>query len=456
MKSTRRRFLKQAGAVTAGAISFPYIIPSSALGKDGAVAPSERINMAWIGTGGQGRGLMGIFMGYKDVQVVACSDVDESHLNSAVGAVNEHYGSEDCKGFGDFREMLTDKGIDAVTVATPDHWHALASVAALDAGKDVYCEKPLANSIGEGRAIANAVKRNDRVLQTGSMERSNPSCRYACELVRSGAIGKLHTIEINLPDEDGHLNDAKQTKDSASAQPVPPELNWDMWLGHTPAIDFKRPPKPSMQNFPHFWWRFILAFGGGEMTDRGAHVIDVAQMGNGTDETGPVEIEAKGRQIADGVYDSFWDYSFTNTFANGVKMVGSTKNPRGLKFEGDGGWIFVHIHGGQLEASDPKLLETKVEDKFKLGRAPGAETGHDTNGHRRQFVDSIKSRKQPFANAEVGHRSATICHLNNIAMALGRKLKWDPEKELFVGDDEANKLITPQMRAPWSLAQSPA
>ena len=454
-KSTRRQFLKQAGAVSAGALAFPYIVPSSALGKDGAVAPSERINMAWIGTGGQGRGLMGIFMSYPDVQVVAASDVDETHLADGVSQANERYGNDDCKGFGDFREMLTDKSIDAVVVATPDHWHALASVAALDAGKDVYCEKPLANSIGEGRAIANAVKRNNRVLQTGSMERSNPSCRYACELVRSGAIGKLHTIHINLPDEEGHLNHAKQTKDTGSERPVPPELNWDMWLGHTPKIPYKQPQQPTFGGFspfPHFWWRFVLTYGGGEMTDRGAHVIDVAQMGAGTDETGPVEIEAKGRQVPGSLYTSFWDYTFTNTFANGVKMVGSTKNPRGLKFEGDAGWIFVHIHGGQLEASDPKILQTKIEDKFKLGRAPGAETGHDTNGHRRQFADSIKNRQQPFANAEVGHRSASICHLNNIAMALGRKLKWDPEKELFVGDDEANKLLMPQMRAPWSLA----
>lgn len=436
-KSTRRQFIKQAGAVTAGAISFPYIIPSSALGKDGATAPSERIVMGWIGTGGQGRGLMNTFMSYPDVQVVAACDVDESHLAEAVATVNEKYANADCKGFADFRELLGNKDIDAVTVATPDHWHALASVAALNAGKDVYCEKPLANSIGEGRAIVDAAKKNDRVLQTGSMERSNPNCRQACELVRAGAIGKLHTIHIHLPDEDGHLLEAKQTTSQKPELPVPAGFNFDFWLGHTPK-------RPYTEKSTHFWWRFILAHGGGEMTDRGAHVIDIGQMGNGTDETGPVEIEASGRQTQGSIYDSFWDYKFVNTFANGVKMVGSTAVPRGLKFEGDGGWIFCEIHGGALSASDPKILEQKIEEKFSLGRAPN-------NDHRRQFADAVKSRQQPFANAEVGHRSASICHLNNIAMKTGRKLKWDPQAEQFIGDDEANKLLTPQMREPWTL-----
>jgi predicted dehydrogenase len=450
-QTNRRQLLKSAGAAVAGAMAFPYIVPSSVLGKDGAVAPSNRVTMGWIGTGGQGRGLIGIFMGMKQVQVLACSDVDDTHVADGVGQANEHYGNDACVGFHDFREMLQRKDIDACVVATPDHWHALASVAALNAGKDVYCEKPLANSIWEGRQIVEAVKRNNRVLQTGSMERSNPSCRYACELVHSGAIGKLHTIHINLPDEDGHLNDAKQTKDSAADSPIPKELDWDFWLGHAPKVAFRKPSRPNMQNFPHFWWRFILTYGGGEMTDRGAHVIDIAQMGNKTDETGPVEIEAKGRQSPGSVYSSFWDYSFTNTFENGVKMIGGTKNPRGLKFEGDKGWIFVHIHGGKLEASDPTILTTEIDDKFKLGRAPGAETGHDTNGHRRQFIEAISTRKQPFANAEVGHRSASICHLNNIAMALGRKLKWDPKAEQFIGDDEANKMARPVMRSPWVL-----
>jgi predicted dehydrogenase len=194
--STRRQFLKQAGTATAGAVAFPYIVPSSALGKDGAVAPSDRVIMAWIGTGGQGRGLMSNFLAFPEVQVVAACDVDESRLAEGLGRVNERYGNEDCKGYHDFRQLLARKDIDAVVVATPDHWHALASVAALDSGKDVYCEKPLANSIYESRKIVDAVKRNNRVLQVGSMERSNEKCRRACELVHAGAIGKLHTIHI--------------------------------------------------------------------------------------------------------------------------------------------------------------------------------------------------------------------------------------------------------------------
>ena len=216
--SSRRQFLKQASAVTAGAVAFPYIVPSSALGKDGAVAPSERITMGWIGTGGQGRALMGMFMGCKDVQVVAACDVDERHLADGVAQANEQYGNEDCASYHDFRELVARKDIDAVVVATPDHWHALATVAALDAGKDVYCEKPLANSVYEGRKIVDAVKRNNRVLQTGSMERSNEKCRYAVELVRNGRIGKLKQMIVNLPFTEQHLQDAKATKDDAAAR----------------------------------------------------------------------------------------------------------------------------------------------------------------------------------------------------------------------------------------------
>jgi predicted dehydrogenase len=440
--SSRRQFLKQAGAVGAGAIAFPYIVPSSALGKDGAVAPSNRIAMGWIGTGGQGRGLMGIFMGFNDAQVVACCDVDEKHLADGVAAANEKYGNEDCAAFHDFRELVARKDIDAVVVATPDHWHAITSVAALDAGKDVYCEKPLANSIYESRKIVDAVKRNKRVLQTGSMERSNEKCRFAAELVRNGRIGKLKQMVINLPFTEKHLQDAKAQKDVPPPMPVPSGFDYNFWLGHTPEV-------PYTEKRCHFFWRFNLAYGGGEMTDRGAHVIDIGQMANNSDDTGPVEVEAKGVQNPGSIFNTFWDYHFTNKYANGVEMVGSTDEPRGIRFVGEDGWIFVHIHGGALEASKPDILKEKIApNEINLGRAP---LPHDQHGHRRQFLDCVKSRQQPFAHAEAGHRTASICHLNNIAMALGRKLKWDPKAEQFVGDDEANKMLKPDFRTPWTL-----
>jgi predicted dehydrogenase len=443
MKSTRRRFLQQTGAATVGAIAFPHIVPSSALGKDGAVAPSNRIAMGWIGTGGQGRGLMGIFMGFKEAQVVAASDVDERHLADGVAQANEHYGNEDCIGYRDYREMLARKDVDAVVVATPDHWHALASVAALDAGKDVYCEKPLANSVYESRKIADACKRNNRVLQTGSMERSNPNCRYAAELVRNGRIGKLKQMIVNLPFVDGHLQQAKNLKQNPPTKPVPAELDYNFWLGHTPKVEY-------IPERTHFMWRFNKSYGGGEMTDRGAHVIDIGQMANDTDDTGPVEFEARGVHNPDSIYNVYWDYNFRNTYANGVEMIGTTDEPRGIKFVGETGWIFCEIHGGALTASKPEILKEKIgENEINLGRT----TLPDGNGrgHRMQFLECIKSRKQPYAHAEVGHRTSSICHLNLIAMEVGRKLKWDPKAEQFIGDDEANKLLKPQMRSPWVL-----
>jgi predicted dehydrogenase len=437
MKFTRRQLLKTSTAAAVAAIAAPYYVPATALGL-GRTAPSDRIVMGCIGTGGQGRGIMGAFMNQDDVQVVAICDVDAGHLKGAKEQVSKKYGNEDCKVYHDFRELVARDDIDAVTVTTPDHWHALCSVAAANAGKHIYCEKPLSNSIGEGRAIADAVKRNKVKLQTGSHERSGENARFAAELVRNGRIGKLHTIRINLPDDDGHHQNAKKLKTVPPPQPIPEGFDYDFWLGHTPMV-------PYTEGRCHFMWRFILAHGGGEMTDRGAHVIDLAQLAAGFDDTGPVEIQAIGLQTPGSLYDTFWDYSFINKFANGVLMIGSTQHPRGLKLEGDDGWIFIHVHGQKLEASDPKLLENRDTKDFKiqLGRSPG---------HQRDLIEAIKTGKDPVATAEIGHRTASVCHLNNIAMRLGRKLKWDPVKEQFLDDSEANSLITPVMRAPWKLS----
>jgi predicted dehydrogenase len=431
---TRRQFLSSAAASAAG-LTLPLIVPASALGRADRAAASDRIAIGAIGTGGRGRSLIGAFLREKDVQVVAVCDVDARHRKQAQELVQKKYGTKDCAAYADFRKLLEHKGLDAVIVATPDHWHALAAVAAASAGKDVYCEKPLANSVGEGRAICEAVRKHKRVLQTGSHERSGSNARFACELVRNGHLGKLHTIRINLPCKDKHHLTAREAVKVTYTDP-PEGFDYDFWLGHTPKV-------PYTEKRCHFWWRFILAYGGGEMTDRGAHVIDLAQLGAGADDTGPVEVEAKGMRGKSDLYDVFWDYTFTNTYANGVKMVGGTDGPRGVKFEGSDGWVFIHVHGGKLEASSPDLLKLKADDfKVKLGRS---------RGHQRNFLDAVRSREQPVAPAEAGHRTASVCHLNNIAMLLGRKLKWDPKEERFAEDGEANKLLTPRMRPPWKL-----
>ncbi len=434
--TTRRHFLRQSTAASAAAIGFPYIVPATALGKGGRAAPSERIVMGCIGTGGQGRGNMGRFMSFDDVQVVAVCDVDANHRNQARDEVNKKYGNSDCAEFKNFQELLARRDIDAVSIGTPDHWHALTSIAAAKAGKDIYCEKPLANSVAEGRAICDAVYGNNRVLQTGSQERSGDNARHACELVLNGRIGKLHTMHINLPCNDDHHNTvrAENFKDHPPTD-LPDGFDYDFWLGHTPKV-----PYQALRT--HFWWRFILSYGGGEMTDRGAHVIDIGQMGNGTDKSGPVEFEAKGTHCPGCLYDAFMDYTFENRYANGVRLVGRNQDPRGVKFEGDEGWIRIHIHGGRLEASDEKILKETIGDsEIHLGRSPG---------HHRNFLDAVKSRKQPVAEAEIGHRTATLCHLNNIAMRIGKKFKWDPKTER-TDNDEANALLAPRMRPPWHL-----
>jgi predicted dehydrogenase len=417
-------------------MGFPTIIPSSALGLDGNKAPSQRIVMGCIGMGGKGRNNMQTFLSQKDVQVVAVCDVDQKHLGMGEELVNKQYNNKDCAKFRDFRELVVRNDIDAISVATPDHWHAVTSVAALNNGKDVYCEKPLANSVGEGRAICKAASSHNRILQCGSHERSGDNARYACELVRNGRIGKLHTIRINLPNDDAHHKQARELTAAPATQPVPENLDYDFWLGHTAAV-------PYNEKRVHFWWRFNLAYGGGEMTDRGAHVIDIGQLGAGMDDTGPVEYEATGVANKGGLYNVFWDYKFVNTYANGLKMIGEAKGPRGLKFEGTDGWIFVHIHGGKLEASSDSLLTSKIgANEIQLGRSPG---------HHRNFLDSVKSRVPSVATAEIGHRTASICHLNNIAMTLGRKLTWNPSSEQVLNDREANRLLTPEMRMPWSV-----
>ncbi len=454
---TRRQALKGgAVAATAAAFGFPSIVPSRALGKDGAVAPSNRIVMGCIGLGGQGNFNMMHFAGFPEVQVVALCDVEQESnhylgghtygLKPALARIEKHYADQKSeahkgiKGYSDLRELLARQDIDAVTVCTPDHWHAAAAVLAANAKKHIYCEKPLANSVREGRAIAQAVKKNNVVLQTGSQERSGDQARFGCELVQNGYLGRIKQVTINLPDEDTHHVRVRQMQhEPVPEQPVPETLDWDRWLGPSAMVPYHR-------NRSHFYWRFILAHGGGEMTDRGAHVIDIAQLGLGMDHTGPVEISAKGRrEQGPGPFDVFWDYEFECLYPNGMRMVGNDQGERGLKFEGEDGWVFVHIHGGKLDASDPAILKTDPKDfKISLGRSPG---------HQRNFLDVVQGKDgaKLIAPAEVGHRTGSICHLANIAMATGRKLAWDPDKEQIKGDDEANKMLGPTMREPWGV-----
>ena len=442
----RRQFLNDSIKL-AGLVSIPTFVPRTSLGY-GRTPPSDRITMGVIGCGGKGSHNTKEFLKDERVQVIAACDVDANHLARCVSLVNDHYGNRDCAGFEDLRELIARTDVDAVHVSTPDHWHSFASVRAMESGKDVYCEKPLANSFGESKAIRDAANRTGKILQCGSHERSNNNCRFAAEIVRSGRIGKVHTVRIQMPCDQVHHRTAKAFRRVAGQQELPDGLNWDMWQGHTNPVNY-------WEKGCHFWWRFILKYGGGEMTDRGAHIIDIAQLALGRDSGGPIRFEAKGVQIAESPYDAFWDYDFTNTYDDGVELIGTSKGPRGVKFEGEDGWIFVAIHGGDLSASDPDLLPESVRDgksvaidqvddslTVQLGRSPG---------HHKNFIDCVINREQPMATAEIGHRTATICHLNNIAMKTGRPIQWNPETEELIADVEAGDLLLPAMRAPWQI-----
>lgn len=433
-KTTRRDFLRKAGAVSLGALAFPYIVPSSAFGADGAVAPSNRIAMGAIGTGGQGTWNLRNFLGNPGVQMLAVCDVDKAHREPAKNAVDEKYGNKDCAAYNDFRELLARPDIDAVCIGTPDHWHGYICIQAAKNGKDMYCEKPLVNTIAEGIAVREAVHRYGRVLQTGSHERSRPNARYACELVRNGRVGKLHTIHVHLPWDEKRpaLLNAEDIP-----MPVPEGFDYDMWLGPTPWVAYT-------ERRCHFDFRYILEYSGGEVTDRGAHVIDIGQLGNNTDDTGPVEVKGKGEFLNKGLFDCAFKYEFEFTYANGVRMLCTQNEPRGVKFEGTDGWVFVHIHGGNLEASRPELLREVIgPNEEHLGRSPG---------HHEDFLNAVRTRGVPFASVEVGHRSATMCHLANIAMLTGRTLKWDPVQERVTNDDTAQRMTYRPPRSPWRLS----
>jgi len=450
---TRRHLLKGATAASIGAIGFPYIIPASVLGKGGSVAPGNRITIGSIGLGGKGTHNMTKFLEKPESQVVALCDVDQGTktyygggdygLGPAKKKADEHYAKQ--KGtvkyngpatYSDFRELLADKSIDAVCISTPDHWHGLISIAAANAGKDIYCEKPLVNTIAEGRAVCNAVKKNKRVFQTGSHERSNPDGRYACELVRNGRIGKLHTIHITMPFKESHLQKVMNWTEEQPPMPVPDGFDYNFWLG--PAAE-----AAYTLNRCHFWWRFILDYGGGEMTDRGAHILDIAQFGGGYDDTGPIKLKARGVQPKSGLYNTFMNFSFECEYADGVRMIGTNEEPRGIKFIGDKGWVFVGIHNCILSAEPASLLNEKIgDDEIHLGR---------TTDHHQNFLDAIKTRGQTFAPAEVGHRTATLCHLLNISMLTESPLAWDPKAEQITNNDQANKMLARTMRKPWHL-----
>jgi len=418
--------------MTAGAIVFPYIVFSSALGKDGSVAPSNRIVMGAIGVGSQGTGDLRGFLGKKEVQMVAVCDVDMAHRDGAKKLVDEKYGNSDCKTYLDFRDLIGRGDLDAVQLAVPDQWHSIPAVAAARAGLDIHAQKPLARTIREGRAICDAVERYGRIWQTGSQQRSNSTFHHACELVRNGRIGKINKVEVGLPTGGTH--------GPAKMLPIPEGLDWNMWLGPAPW----RPYCDFGRGGCHYQWRWIMDYSGGQLTDWAGHHIDIAHWGLGLERTGPVEIEGRGVYPREGLYDVPYEYKFTCKYANGLTMVVANNKQleQGAKWYGESGkWIYVKR--GKLEANPPSVLKEVIgPDEIKL---------YESQDHKQNFLDCIKSRKEPIAPAEVGHRSISVGLLGEIAMLTERKLHWDPEKEIFLNDEQANRLLSRPMRSPWHL-----
>jgi predicted dehydrogenase len=414
--------------------------------------PKDKIIMGAIGIGSpqsRGRAIMGDAMAQAGVEYVAVCDVDKAHREKAIDDVKSaqkknNKPESEVKAYEDFRELLDRKDINAVTIATPDHWHTLVAIDALRKGKDVYCEKPLTLTIAEGIALTKVAKETGRIFQVGSQQRSDNRFRLACELVRNGRLGKIKQVETRIG---GNPTGTFKT------EPVPPGLNWDMWQGQTGPVDF-------VKQRCHYEFRWWYEYSGGKMTDWGAHHNDIAQWGLGMDESGPVAVEAEGEQPSKepNSYNCHPTFKITYTYANGAKVLCSNKqlpdslepkNDNGILFVGEGDkWIFVNR--GMIIASDGDQKTSKLISEPLTKDHPKVDLYLSTN-HMGNFIEGVRTRKPCICTADVGHRSVTVCHLGTIALRSGKKLKWDPVKQQFVGDDEANKWLSREMRKPWKL-----
>ncbi|RFM27354.1 Gfo/Idh/MocA family protein [Deminuibacter soli] len=422
---SRRRFVKN---IAAAGIGFS-IIPRYVMGR-GFTAPSDRITLGFIGTGKQARGLINSFA--PKAQAVAAADVDAQKLALFKSNTEKLYaagkglaGFKTLDTYADFRELLARRDIDAVVIATPDHWHAVHTIMAANTGKHVYCEKPLAHSIEEGRAMVNAVKRNNIVLQTGSMQRSWKNFRQACELVRNGYIGDVKEVLVNVG--------KPAIADDLPEQPVPAALNWDAWVGPAPFKAFNAELAPPVEKdiFPN--WRNYREYGGGILSDWGAHMFDIAQWALGMDRSAPVQFYPP-----DGKEHQY----LTMVYANGVVMKHQDFGRNfGVRFIGSKGTL--DISRDYLDSNPANIATAIIPDN--------AVRLYHSDDHYQDWLDGIKNNRQPICDVETGHRTASVCCLANITYWLNRPLQWNPEQEKFVNDDAANALVKANIRAPWKI-----
>jgi predicted dehydrogenase len=417
---SRRRFLKTA-ALAGTALAVPQFVPGAVLGKDGAVAPSERIVMGGLGLGSRGTHVLSCFFQNPDVQFVAICDVRQIRRDAIKQMADKHHGNSDCKVYSDMHEIFARPDIDALLIATGDRWHTPASVYAARAGKDVYCEKPCSMTIAESRALSDTFRRWGRIYQAGTQRRSIGNFQWAAELVAKGKLGKLHTVHANtLAPATNHQ--------WLPAEPQPPkdEVDWDKWLGPCPW-------RPYNSQYVRGGWRGFFDFHGGGILEWGAHTVDLCQWAAQKDHTAPIEYVPKGTGVE-------------ATYADGLKLVMRSEGWMGMgtcsaRYEGDEGWIETGDSGKFIVYPESLRSERTVFNQ----------AGTDPSTHVRNFLDCVKTRNPARGNADVAAQSHIVCHAAYIAWQLGRPVKFDPVKEEFLGDEEANRMRSRAMREPWQL-----
>ncbi len=452
---SRRSFLRTSlGA--AAVVGFPAIVPARVLGQ---MAPSKQINVGAIGVGRISRGHdLPAILRNDSARVMAVCDLSADRVVEGKKFVNDFYAKKTGKpydgvtGYSNFRELLANKDIDAVVISTPDHQHAILAVAAVRAGKDVYLQKPASLTIAEGRYLSDAVQASGRILQIGSQQRSWKQFHRACELVRNGRIGEIKHVEIGLPGD--------PAGGDPTPMPVPTGFNYDSWLGSTPEVPYTVDRVMPLKGFDRPGWLRMEQFGAGMITGWGAHHVDTAHWGMDTEYTGPVEIWGTAEFPTKGLWDVHGKFLTHAIYANGVTMDISGDFPNGIKWYGTKGWLFVTRDemtsptavAGQtvkiepLMASDPKILDSVIgPDEIHLYTA--------TEQHA-NWLECIHTRKQPTAPVEIGHRACSTCLLHHIAMKTKRRLHWDPERERFKGDDDANAMLSRPQRSPYTFAES--
>lgn len=429
--------------MAAAGLALPAILPAcAALPKKRRSNDTMRLGV--IGVGRQGRGDMGhiLRVGLEpeiDARVVAIADVDSNRAALGRVMVEEFYAGQRpdeprarVATFSDYRDLLARSDIDGVLICTPDHWHAFNGIDAAAARKDIYIQKPITYSIEEGKALVKAVRRNRVILQTGSQQRSDATFRRACQIVRNGRLGKLESIHVGLPADSGTGN--------PEPMPVPVNLDYDRWLGPAEYAPYTEHRVHPQEGFGRPGYLQVERHCLGMITGWGSHMFDTAQWGNGTDESGLAEIQATAEFPDRGLFNVHTNFEAEGVYANGVKLTAST-GPAGVRFNGEKGWLFVGR--GVLEASDPQLIEEGSEE--------GPVQLYVSDNHYRNFLECMRTRKDPICPVEVGHRSNTVCGTIHIAMKLGRRLHWDHRAERFIDDDEANSMLSAPYRAGWSV-----